>query len=90
MARALVGWGVRSVTLVDSGRVSYSNPTRQCLFSFEDGARGLPKAEAAAAALRAIFPDMRAEGRVLSIPMPGHPFAGSDEEVCVAAIYCLH
>ena len=35
VARALLGWGVRRVTLVDSGRVSYSNPARQCLFEFE-------------------------------------------------------
>ena len=29
-ARMLLGWGVRHVTFVDSGRVSYSNPVR-CL-----------------------------------------------------------
>ena len=36
VARALLGWGVRHITLVDNGRVSYSNPARQCLFEFED------------------------------------------------------
>ena len=36
VARALLGWGVRQITLVDNGRVSYSNPSRQCLFEFED------------------------------------------------------
>jgi ubiquitin-like modifier-activating enzyme ATG7 len=36
VARTLIGWGVRHITLVDNGRVSYSNPARQCLFEFED------------------------------------------------------
>ena len=81
VARALLGWGVRCITLVDSGRVSYSNPTRQCLFSFEDAAAGTPKAVAAAAALRRVYPQVRAEGRVLSSPMPGHPLDASEPQV---------
>lgn len=36
VARALLGWGVRHITLIDNGRVSYSNPSRQCLFEFKD------------------------------------------------------
>lgn len=36
VARCLMGWGVRNITFVDSGRVSYSNPVRQTLFNFED------------------------------------------------------
>ena len=32
VARGLLGWGVRHVTFVDNGRVSYSNPTRQVSF----------------------------------------------------------
>lgn len=36
VARTLLGWGVRHITFVDNGRVSYSNPSRQCLFEFED------------------------------------------------------
>ena len=36
MARALLGWGVRRVTFVDNGTVSFSNPVRQSLFAFED------------------------------------------------------
>ena len=35
VARCLLGWGVRNITLVDSGSVSYSNPVRQSLFSFK-------------------------------------------------------
>jgi ubiquitin-like modifier-activating enzyme ATG7 len=73
VARALLGWGVRDITLVDNGRVSYSNPARQCLFEFEDCESRAFKATAAAARLRKIFPGVRSEGVVLSIPMPGHP-----------------
>lgn len=73
VARALLGWGVRDITLVDNGRVSYSNPARQCLFEFEDCEQRSYKAVAAAARLRKIFPGVRSEGVVLSIPMPGHP-----------------
>lgn len=51
------GWGVRTITLVDNGRVSYSNPVRQSLFQFEDCVKGgKPKAEAAAEAMKKIFP----------------------------------
>lgn len=51
------GWGVRDITLVDSGRVSFSNPVRQPLFEFEDCLDGgKPKAECAAARMKKIFP----------------------------------
>jgi ubiquitin-like modifier-activating enzyme ATG7 len=73
VARALLGWGVRHITLVDNGRVSYSNPARQCLFEFEDCVQRAHKSVAAAERLRKIFPGVRSEGVVLSIPMPGHP-----------------
>nr|FAA04093.1 TPA: ubiquitin-like modifier-activating enzyme ATG7 [Lymnaea stagnalis] len=73
VARLLMSWGIRHITMVDNSKVSYSNPVRQTLFTFEhclDG--GQPKAEAAAASLRTIFPGMKSEGLTLSIPMPGH------------------
>ena len=35
VARALLGWGVRNITCVDNGKVSFSNPVRQSLFMFE-------------------------------------------------------
>jgi hypothetical protein len=41
---------------------------------------GKPKAQAAADALRAIFPSVMAAGVALSIPMPGHPPANSQQE----------
>ena len=51
------GWGVRKITFVDNGRVSYSNPVRQTLFVFDDCMQGgKPKAEAAAESLKKIFP----------------------------------
>ena len=51
------GWGVRTITFVDNGNISYSNPVRQSLFEFsdsKDGGKG--KAVTAANALRRIFP----------------------------------
>ncbi|KAF5842096.1 hypothetical protein DUNSADRAFT_9355, partial [Dunaliella salina] len=74
VARTLLAWGVRDITFVDSSRVSFSNPVRQSLYEFEDcEGGGKPKAEAAAQALKRIFPSARSQGHALSIPMPGHP-----------------
>ncbi|KAJ3514137.1 hypothetical protein NLJ89_g2546 [Agrocybe chaxingu] len=57
VARALMGWGVRTITFVDSAKVSFSNPVRQPLFEFVDCLEGgKPKAECAAASLKKIFP----------------------------------
>jgi ubiquitin-like modifier-activating enzyme ATG7 len=86
VARALLGWGVRRLTLVDAARVSFSNPVRQSLFTFEDClGGGRPKAAAAAAALRAIAPGVEAEGVELAIPMPGHPPADAAEATAATA-----
>lgn len=53
----LQAWGVRHITLLDNGKVSFSNPVRQSLFTYEDCLNGgKPKAVAAADALRRIFP----------------------------------
>ena len=77
VARVLLGWGIRHIQFVDSGKVSYSNPCRQSLFTLEDcedneGSGGRPKAAAAAEALRRIAADVQSTGHALSIPMPGH------------------
>ena len=73
VARTLMGWGVRHITFVDSGRVSYSNPVRQSLFDFKDCLDGgAPKAQAAAQKLSEIFPGVQSQGVSMSIPMPGH------------------
>ena len=72
-ARALLGWGATALTLVDCGRVSFSNPPRQPLFEHADClGGGAPKAAAAAAALKRVFPGSQARGVDLAIPMPGH------------------
>ncbi|KAG9102321.1 Autophagy protein 7 [Ceratobasidium sp. UAMH 11750] len=68
------GWGVRTITFVDSARVSFSNPVRQPLFEFVDCLEGgKPKAACAAESLEKIFPGVNATGIDMSIPMPGHP-----------------
>ncbi|KAH8556407.1 hypothetical protein BGW37DRAFT_536498 [Umbelopsis sp. PMI_123] len=73
VARSLLGWGVRKITFVDYGKVSFSNPVRQPLFLFDDCLDGgAPKAHAAAANLRKVYPGVDATGIELSIPMPGH------------------
>lgn len=75
-----MGWGIQHITLADNGRVAYSNPVRQSLFSFEDcKGGGKFKAPAAAAALSAVYPGARSAGHVLTIPMPGHPLASPAE-----------
>jgi ubiquitin-like modifier-activating enzyme ATG7 len=76
VARTLMGWGVRNLTFVDNGKVSFSNPLRQPLFDYEDCLGGGKfKAVAAAERVKRIFPGMQAGAEVLSIPMPGHPFS---------------
>lgn len=74
VSRNLMGWGVRKITFVDYGSVSFSNPVRQPLFEFEDCKNGgKPKATRAAEALQQIYPGVESEGHVLSVPMLGHP-----------------
>lgn len=75
VSRNLLGWGVRKVTFVDYGRVSYSNPVRQPLFEFDDCVDGgKPKAAQAAQMLKRIYPGVDSQGHSLSVPMLGHPF----------------
>ncbi|KAL8676667.1 MAG: hypothetical protein Q9186_006838, partial [Xanthomendoza sp. 1 TL-2023] len=72
--RYLQGWGVRKITFVDNGSVSFSNPVRQPLFSFEDCLHGgAKKAYRAAQALKEIYPGVDAEGHFMAVPMAGHP-----------------
>lgn len=94
VARALVGYGCKNITFVDSGRVSYSNPTRQCLFTQADALAGEWKANVAAQRIRDVNSQVNAAGVVLAIPMPGHPFTGTSAEDAVirdqAAVQRLH
>ena len=74
VSRTLLGWGVRTITFVDNGKVSFSNPVRQPLFGFKDCLEGgAPKAQRAAEALHEIYPGVDSKGYVMSVPMAGHP-----------------
>ncbi|KAL8658938.1 MAG: hypothetical protein Q9202_007355 [Teloschistes flavicans] len=74
VSRNLMGWGVRKITFVDNGSVSFSNPVRQPLFNFQDCTNGgARKALRAAGALKEIYPGVQSEGHVISVPMAGHP-----------------
>lgn len=83
VARGLLGWGIRDITFVDNGKVSYSNPARQCLFEFEDCTNRSYKAVAAAERLKKIFPGVRSSGYVLNIPMAGHEIVQNGEDPVV-------
>jgi len=72
------GWGVRKITFVDSGTVSFSNPVRQPLFEFKDCLEGgVKKAYRASEALSEIYPGVDSTGHVLTVPMAGHPVVDS-------------
>lgn len=49
---------MRNIDFVDNGHVSYSNPVRQSLYTYDDAVHRRPKAQAAAAACSGIFPGM--------------------------------
>lgn len=87
VARTLLGWGIRNMTLLDYGNVSYSNPVRQNLFTLEDcHGTGKPKAQAAVDALELIAADVDAKAIRMSIPMPGH---GESKETITEAVNLL-
>jgi ubiquitin-like modifier-activating enzyme ATG7 len=74
VSRCLLGWGVKTITFVDNSNISYSNPVRQSLFTFNDclDANNSFKSLKAAENLKAIYPGVNSTGVVLTIPMPGH------------------
>ncbi|XP_025423937.1 ubiquitin-like modifier-activating enzyme ATG7 isoform X2 [Sipha flava] len=81
IARNLMSWGVRNITFIDSGKVSYSNPVRQSLYKHAHCINANTyKATAAAEALREIYPEINSKGVVMSIPMPGHAANIDDHE----------
>ena len=73
VSRALLGWGARHITFIDNGKVSYSNPVRQSLYTFEDSKNigNNFKAILAAEKLKKIFPMVDAKGFKITIPLPG-------------------
>ncbi|KAJ1502277.1 Autophagy protein 7 [Coelomomyces lativittatus] len=74
VARNLLAWGVHTISLVDYGKVSYSNPVRQPLYVFEDClGGGISKSKAASKRLKEIYPNVIVNGYDITIPMPGHP-----------------
>lgn len=81
VSRGLLAWGIKDITIVDNARISYSNPVRQSLYTFEDCVKSAAsfKAEAAAASLKRIHPSVNVKSHVFSIPMPGHHIA--DKEI---------
>lgn len=82
VARALLAWGVTNITFVDNGRVSYLNPVRQSLFTYDDSVsdngKGVPKAQAAADGLRKVYPKTNTTGVLLNVPMIGHEASKAD------------
>jgi len=73
VSRALLGWGARHITFLDNGKVSYSNPVRQSLYTFEDSKNigNNYKAILAAEMLKKVFPMVDSKGFRLNIPLPG-------------------
>lgn len=81
IARCLLAWGVRKITFIDNGKVSFSNPVRQPLFNYEDCLNGGgSKAETAAQNLKCIFPLVDSSGYTLEIPMIGHAVKKEEKE----------
>ncbi|UJR31382.1 hypothetical protein I4U23_018876 [Adineta vaga] len=90
VARCLMGWGVKHITFVDNSRISYSNPVRQTLFTFQDSCENKPKAQAAADALKSIYPGIKSIGYDLTIPMPGHSVGDSTMDKVKDDVKLLH
>lgn len=75
MGRLLSAWGIRHLGFIDYGTVSYSNLTRQSLFTLNDfnvQGEGLGKAEAAVKNMKLLIPSIDAKAYQFKIPMPGH------------------
>ncbi|KAG5510863.1 hypothetical protein JKF63_06364 [Porcisia hertigi] len=89
VARNLLMWGVRDITLVDRGRVSFSNLARQSLFTFEAAKEGKTKVEAAAEAIRAIIPSAVVRPVPLTIHMPGHRIEEAKTDEALDTIHRL-
>lgn len=75
LARLLIGYGVKHITFLDYGHVSYSNLARQSLFTtdnFDSEDKGITKVEAAKINLLKIAPQTQIKTVFIKVPMPGH------------------
>lgn len=73
---------MRTITFVDNSVVSFSNPVRQALYTFENSLNGgSPKAPQAAKSLREIYPGVNSVGHMLSVPMAGHPVTNEQKQM---------
>ncbi|CAO2176726.1 unnamed protein product [Urochloa humidicola] len=70
VARLLMTWGVRKLTVVDSGTVAMSDLVKQSLYIDKDC--GVPKVTAIVPHLKARCPAVDVEGVQMEIPVPGH------------------
>ncbi|CAO2179219.1 unnamed protein product [Urochloa humidicola] len=70
VARLLMTWGVRKLTVVDSGCVAMSDLVKQSLYIDKDC--GVPRVTAIVPHLKARCPAVDVEGVQMEIPMPGH------------------
>ncbi|KAK3164774.1 hypothetical protein QOZ80_1AG0024510 [Eleusine coracana subsp. coracana] len=81
VARLLITWGVRKLTVVDHGYVATSDLVKQSLYIDKDC--GVPRATAIIPRLKERCPAVEVEGIIMEIPMPGHPVSPSKiESVC--------
>ncbi|XP_051224914.1 ubiquitin-like modifier-activating enzyme atg7 [Lolium perenne] len=84
VARILMDYGVQKLTVVDSGHVAMSNLARQSLYTSDD--LNTPKATAILKRLKEKYPskgDLDVKGKIMEIPMPGHPVSSVEEEALV-------
>ena len=82
VSRNLLGWGARNINFLDCSKISYSNPVRQSLYTFNDSQEtGSFKSEVASKKLKEIFPLVNSQGIVFSIPLPGRTLATEEAKV---------
>ncbi|XP_053962686.1 ubiquitin-like modifier-activating enzyme ATG7 [Anastrepha ludens] len=81
VARNLLAWGFKHITFLDNGRVNFSNPLRQTLYTHADAIAGnVMKADIAAIRVKEINPTSVCTGHVMQIPMPGHTIGASMQQ----------
>jgi ubiquitin-like modifier-activating enzyme ATG7 len=71
-ARQLLAWGISSLTLVDKGRVTYSNPVRQNLYTYKHAEHDRFKVDCAKEQLLEIAPHADIKTYNTTIPMMDH------------------